>query len=135
LLYILYFGNVDNKVFRDSIQTYMTLSGNANWLLIKSTQARNNMTVSTNDLAEGLAEAHDLTKAQAKTVVEAILTGILKAAADGHEVSLPGFGKFKVRESAARDGRNPGTGAIIKIAASKKLTFQPAKAAKDALNA
>ena len=56
------------------------------------------------------------------------------AAQSGAETSLPGFGKFKVKETSARDGRNPSTGATIKIAASKKLTFTPAKAVKDALN-
>jgi len=44
------------------------------------------------------------------------------------------FGKFKVKESAAREGRNPSTGATIQIAASKKLTFGAAKAVKDRLN-
>jgi DNA-binding protein HU-beta len=47
---------------------------------------------------------------------------------------LPGFGKFKVKESAAREGRNPSTGEAIKIPASKKLSFTPAKAVKDQLN-
>ncbi len=45
-----------------------------------------------------------------------------------------GFGKFKVKATPAREGRNPSTGATIKIAASKKLRFTPAKAVKDALN-
>lgn len=44
------------------------------------------------------------------------------------------FGKFKVKESPAREGRNPSTGATIQIAASKKLAFTPAKAVKDQLN-
>ncbi|MCP2132625.1 HU family DNA-binding protein [Bradyrhizobium ottawaense] len=44
------------------------------------------------------------------------------------------FGKFKVKESPAREGRNPSTGATIALAASRKLTFTPAKAIKDGLN-
>ena len=59
---------------------------------------------------------------------------IAEAAASGEEISLNGFGKFKVKEAAAREGRNPATGATIRIAASKKLTFTPAKAVKDKLN-
>lgn len=47
---------------------------------------------------------------------------------------MPGFGNFKVKDTPAREGRNPATGATIKIAASKKLTFTPAKAVKDAFN-
>lgn len=59
---------------------------------------------------------------------------IAEAAKNGVETNVPGFGKFKVKETPAREGRNPATGATIKIAASKKLTFTPAKAVKDALN-
>mgnify|MGYP006198457711 CR=1 FL=1 len=52
----------------------------------------------------------------------------------GDRVELRGFGAFSVRKREARTGRNPSTGATIQIAASKKLTFAPAKALKDALN-
>ena len=52
----------------------------------------------------------------------------------GDEIAINGFGKFKVKATPERDGRNPSTGATIKIAASKKLTFAPAKAVKDRLN-
>ena len=61
----------------------------------------------------------------------------MDATAGGAEVSLPGFGKFKVKETPEREGRNPGNGEKIKIAASslsKKLTFSPAKSDKDLLN-
>ncbi len=92
------------------------------------------MAISTNDLADGLAETHHLTKAQAKAIVEDVLKGISQAAAKGEEVSLHGFGKFKVQDKPARDGRNPSTGETIKIAASRKLVFQPAKALKEAVN-
>jgi DNA-binding protein HU-beta len=56
------------------------------------------------------------------------------AEAKGDEIAINGFGKFKVKATPERDGRNPSTGATIKIAASKKLTFAPAKAVKDRLN-
>ena len=51
----------------------------------------------------------------------------------GEKVNLPGFGRFKVKDSPARQGRNPATGETIEIAASKKLGFSPAKQVKDAL--
>jgi DNA-binding protein HU-beta len=86
------------------------------------------------DLADTIATAHGLTKADARKLVDTIFASIADAAAQGEEVSLPGFGKFKVKASAAREGRNPSTGAAIKIAASKKLGFTPAKAVKDKLN-
>jgi len=75
-----------------------------------------------------------LTKAQAKAIVDAVFGAMQAAAVKGEEVSVPGFGKFKVQSKPARTGRNPSTGATIQIAASKKVVFQPAKALKDALN-
>lgn len=87
-----------------------------------------------NEIADKIATDNNLTKAQAKNIVDSVFKQIADAAQSGAETSLPGFGKFKVKETPARDGRNPSTGATIKIAASKKLTFTPAKAIKDALN-
>lgn len=86
------------------------------------------------DLAEALATELGLTKADAKKAVDAVFSQIAAAAVKGEEISVNGFGKFKVKESAAREGRNPATGATIQIAASKKLSFAPAKAVKDQLN-
>ena len=90
--------------------------------------------MNTAEIADQLAGAHGLTKTAAKQVVEDVLKAIADAVAKGDEVSLPGFGKFKVQARAARTGRNPATGATINIAASKKLSFSPAKTLKDALN-
>jgi DNA-binding protein HU-beta len=87
-----------------------------------------------NDLAERLAADNGLTKADARKLVDAVFAAIADAASKGEEVSLNGFGKFKVKDSPAREGRNPSTGATIQIAASKKLGFSPAKAVKDKLN-
>ncbi|WP_156842987.1 HU family DNA-binding protein [Novosphingobium aquimarinum] len=87
------------------------------------------------DLADKLAAESGLSKADARKMVDAVFASIAQAAAAGQEISLNGFGKFKVKETAAREGRNPATGETIQIAASKKLTFAPAKAVKDKLNA
>ena len=86
------------------------------------------------ELAERIAETNELTKADARKIVDAVFAAIADAAAAGDEVALNGFGKFKVKDSAAREGRNPSTGETIQIAASKKLGFTPAKAVKDRLN-
>lgn len=91
--------------------------------------------MNTAELADHLAQEHGLTKVAAKQILDDALTAIIDAAANGDEVSLSGFGKFKVQSRAARTGRNPATGATIKIAASKKLSFTAAKAVKDTLNA
>ncbi|PZU59578.1 MAG: integration host factor [Sphingobium sp.] len=86
------------------------------------------------DLAEALATANGLSKADARKIVDSVFSTIAGAAAKGEEVSLNGFGKFKVKDTPAREGRNPSTGATIQIAAAKKLTFAPAKGVKDLLN-
>jgi DNA-binding protein HU-beta len=62
-----------------------------------------------------------------------VFTGIVEAAKQGDEVNLAGFGKFKVKDSPARQSRNPATGETIEIAASRKLGFSPARQVKDAL--
>ena len=90
--------------------------------------------MNTTDLAGVVADQDSkITKTQAKALVDAVFAAITAAAKKGEEVSLPGFGKFKVQAKPARTGRNPSTGAAIQIAASKKLSFQAAKALKDAL--
>lgn len=85
------------------------------------------------DLAEQVANAHDLSKADARKIVDTVFAAIGDAAAGGDEISLSGFGKFKVKATAAREGRNPATGEPMTIKASKKLSFTPAKAIKDKL--
>ena len=90
--------------------------------------------MNTADIAGIVAAEQGLDKAAAKRVIDATLKAITDAAKKGEEVSLPGFGKFKVKATPERDGRNPSTGATIKIAAANKLTFAPAKALKDSLN-
>ena len=90
--------------------------------------------MNTNDLIAKIADAHGVSKVQAKSIVEDILKHIVDAAVSGAEVSLPAFGKFKVKATPEREGRNPANGEKIKIAASRKLTFSSAKTVKDVLN-
>lgn len=86
------------------------------------------------DLADALSAGHGITKVDARKLVDSVFAAVADAAAKGDEISLNGFGKFKVKDTPAREGRNPSTGATIQIAASRKLTFAPAKAVKDKLN-
>ncbi len=86
------------------------------------------------EMADHIATQHGMEKKQAKSVVEAIFDAVRESAVKGDEVAIPGFGKFKVAAREARTGRNPATGETIQIAASKKLSFSPAKQLKDALN-
>jgi DNA-binding protein HU-beta len=90
--------------------------------------------MNTTELIAKIAETHGVSKAQAKSIVEDIFKDIVDSAARGAEVSLSGFGKFKVKVTPEREGRNPASGEKIKIAASRKLTFSSAKSVKDILN-
>ena len=89
----------------------------------------------TADLINHVASEAGVEKSAAKKAVDAVFASILDAVKQGEEVSLAGFGKFKVKDSPARQGRNPATGETIEIAASRKLGFSPAKQVKDALAA
>lgn len=86
------------------------------------------------NLAYRIADAHGLAKPEARKLVDSVFTVIAEAASAGEEVAINAFGKFKVKDSPAREGRNPSTGEAIRIAASRKLGFTPAKALKDKLN-
>ena len=86
------------------------------------------------ELIEAIAAEADVPKAQAGRVLDAMVSVVGQALADGEQVSMVGFGTFLVRERPARSGRNPRTGATIKIAASKTPSFKAGKALKDKVN-
>jgi DNA-binding protein HU-beta len=86
------------------------------------------------DIAEQIAADHGVTKTDARKIVDAVFAAIAEGAAKGEEISLNGFGKFKVKATPAREGRNPATGEAMTIKASRKLSFTPGKAVKDKLN-
>ena len=77
-----------------------------------------------------LAEGHDMTKKQTACFLECLVGMAYKQAKNGF--TIPGLGKLVVVNRKARMGRNPATGATIKIPAKKVLKFRIAKAAKDA---
>jgi len=81
-----------------------------------------------------VADAAELSKADAAGAVDAVIEVIKKALKKGDTITLVGFGTFSVRKRAARQGRNPQTGATIKIKASKNPAFKAGKALKDAVN-
>ena len=73
------------------------------------------------------------TKAAAQRAVEAVFDAITKTMARGEDVTITGFGTFRVAKSAARQGRNPKTGETIQIKASIKPKFRAGKALKEAV--
>ena len=83
------------------------------------------------ELVNQIAKRSNLPLATSRLVLQAITDSISEALASGDRVQLVGFGTFKVTERASREGRNPQTGATIKIAASKVPTFKAGKALKD----
>lgn len=87
-----------------------------------------------NELIAQVADAADLTKAKAAEAVDAFIDAIAASLASGDEIRLVGFGTFAVVARKATEGRNPRTGAVIKIAASKQPKFRPGKALKDIVN-
>jgi DNA-binding protein HU-beta len=86
------------------------------------------------ELIEALAERAELTKAQAGKSVDALVEIITTALAKGESVALIGFGTFKQTVRAAREGRNPATGAKLKIAAAKLPKFSAGAALKAAVS-
>lgn len=86
------------------------------------------------EFVSAVADAADMTKAEAERAIEAVFNVIKKSLKSAQDVSLVGFGTFTVRSRAARTGRNPRTGEEIKIAASKVPAFKPGKGLKDAIN-
>jgi DNA-binding protein HU-beta len=83
------------------------------------------------ELVAAIAESADLSKADAARAVDAFFTVVGKQLKKKEKVSLVGFGTFLLRERAARTGRNPKTGAALKIKASKTPSFKAGKALKD----
>ena len=86
------------------------------------------------DLVEAIAKQTGLTKADANRALEATFEVITKALKKGERVPVAGFGTFNVSKRKAREGRNPQTGATVKIPARKAVTFKAGTALKEAVN-
>ena len=86
------------------------------------------------ELIEVIAKQADISKAAAGRALDSAVAAIKQSLKKGNDVTLVGFGTFSVGKRAARTGRNPRTGAAIKIKAAKVPKFRPGKALKDAVN-
>ena len=85
------------------------------------------------ELIEHVAKQADISKAAAGRALEAVVGGIRASLKKGNSVTLVGFGTFSIGKRAARAGRNPRTGAAIKIKAAKVPKFRAGKALRDAV--
>jgi DNA-binding protein HU-beta len=90
--------------------------------------------VNKTDLIDQIARSADISKAAAERALDSTVASIKTALKKGSLVTLVGFGTFYVSRRDARTGRNPKTGAQIKIQAAKIPKFRPGKALKDAIN-
>jgi len=86
------------------------------------------------ELIDKIAKDAKISKSAATTALASALDGITGSLAKGDSVTLVGFGTFSVSKRAARQGRNPQTGAAIKIAASTVPRFKAGKGLKDKVN-
>ena len=85
------------------------------------------------ELIEHIAKQADISKAAAARALDALVGGVKTTLKKSGSVTIVGFGTFAVTKRAARTGRNPRTGAAIKIKAAKVPKFRPGKALRDAL--
>lgn len=85
-------------------------------------------------LIDHIAGKADISKSAANEALDAVIDAITGTLKNGDSLALVGFGTFSVSERSARSGRNPRTGEVINIPASKNAKFKAGKALKDALN-
>ena len=90
-------------------------------------------TITLKHLAAALADSHEIAKKQAEAVLGDLVTLTTRHLKRGDKIRLTGLGILQVRKRAARMGRNPATGEAIKIKASKKVAFRPARELKEAV--
>src|SRR5215470_10938910 len=99
----------------------------------KSAKPQTQATVTLKHLAATLAEDHKLPKKQGEAILTDMVGLVVKHLKKGSRVRIAGLGIMQVKKRAARMGRNPATGEAIKIKASKKVAFRPAKELKEAV--
>ena len=100
---------------------------------VKASAEKASSILTLRNIAERLSETHELPKRQANEMLTQVIELIARSLKKGEKIRLTGLGILQVRKRAARTGRNPQTGEPIKIKASKKIAFRPAKELKEAV--
>jgi DNA-binding protein HU-beta len=85
------------------------------------------------ELVTAVAQRTQSSKKASETLINAMVDVITEALTEGDKVTLVGFGTFQVKERAAREGRNPRTGGVLKIPAKKTPTFTPGKGLRSSI--
>ena len=101
----------------------------------KQHSVRGGVQMNKSELVAAMAEQAGLSKKDAEAALKAFTDVVSDELKNGGKVQLVGFGTFEVSERAAREGRNPQSGEVMKIAASKAPKFKAGKALKDLVNA
>ena len=86
------------------------------------------------ELVEEVSRNADLSKKDSEVIVQAVLDSIVESLKTGEKVELRGFGSFRLRERASREGRNPKTGEKVFVPAKKVPYFKPGKELKELIN-
>lgn len=86
------------------------------------------------DLVRAIAQEVDCTLTDAGNFLDTTISLLIESLRKGDDIVIPGFGSWVVTKRAAREGRNPQTGEVIKIKASKVVRFKPGKTLKDAVS-
>jgi integration host factor subunit beta len=86
------------------------------------------------ELVDGVAKNSGLSKKDAEVIVQTVLESIIESLRSGEKVELRGFGSFRLRDRAARQGRNPKTGEKVHVPAKKVPYFKPGKELKELIN-
>ncbi len=86
------------------------------------------------ELAEEVSQSTELTKKEAEITVQTVLDSIVDSLKAGEKVELRGFGSFRLRERASRQGRNPKTGEAVFVPAKRVPYFKPGKELRDLIN-
>ncbi len=94
----------------------------------------NAQNITKKDIVEEIAERTGLTQVDTKVIIECFLDSVAKALAEGNNIEIRGFGRFKVRHRKARTARNPRTGEPVTVEAGIKPVFEASRELKKLLN-
>lgn len=114
------------NMYNEGINRFVSFYGNTN--------IEEDLSMNKTELVAAIAEKAELSKKDSEKALKAFIDVVTDELKAGEKIQLVGFGTFEVAERAAREGRNPTTGATIKIPASKAPKFKAGKALKDAVN-
>jgi DNA-binding protein HU-beta len=123
-----------------AVERKMAIAGACAWSLPPRLMARepkrlvSGESMNKADLVDRIAGACNISKAQATTAIDTTVDSVTSALRKGDRVALIGFGTFSVSQRKARNGRNPQTGATIKIAARRVAKFTPGNELKKVVN-